>query len=1397
MLLRSYALLMLLVCLCTPLQARLLAVNEIPAPLKEWVDWVLYDTNERHCPYRYNGQAQACRWPSRLQLELDQQGGRFTQQWQVFSATRVRLPGDSNNWPQRVRLLETRRPAQAEQSQQALNLPEDGWLVVEEQDGLPYVRLPRGIHTLSGKFDWQSLPRSLRVPPESGLVTLQLNGQTLQQPDLNAAGQLWLRESSNQTASEDNVDIQVFRHIQDGHPITVETQIRLRVSGKQRNATLAPVLLPDMIPLALDSPLPARLDPQQQLQVQLRPGEWTLTVTGRAPNDRSTFTLPSSNAPWPPEEVWVFAADSDMRQVDISGVNSIDPNQTNLPSGWHHLPAYLLSAEQSFQLDVVQRGAADTAKSQLTLKRTLWLDFAGEGYTLHDDLSGYIGPQNRLDALPTLELGRVSLDGEPQFITRQTADSPAGVELRTAQLRLEAESRYTGPIQSPPVNGWQQDLQRVNTTLYLPSGWRLFFASGTDNQPNSWLHNWSLLDLFLVLVIAIGTGYLFGSVWGGFALITLMFIWPESGAPKFIWLNLLAVIALLRVVPESGLKRFLNGYRWLSLLVLVLIALPYLINTVRVSLYPQLDGGHYVQSTPPSTASRSNTAAMHDELSAESAPMAEQTQNYARKAQSEARRPTKQAQAKLQKIDPNSQIQTGPGLPHWQNYRAISLRWAGPVKPDERSRLWFLPPKLNLGLQLLGLLFMLGLAWRLSHDRRHTPPTNKQHKQQGWLARLSLRLLPLGLVLACLVPPNTLQAAELSDSTLPSPTLLDTLQQRLTAPPDCLPQCAQIARMHVELEVEQMQLRLEVHASSATSVPLPGSQATWLAEQVWLNGSAATGLQRDDAQQLWLSLPAGIHTIQLRGQLPPRNSIPLPLPLRPHQVTWQAHADSRWRLAGVMDNGRPESQLQLNRTVAEDQQARLNEPLQLPVFVKVERQLQLGLDWQVETAVTRQAPLDTPLSITLPLLPNEEPMSEQLSIQQRHIKVSFGANQQQVSWTSRLKKTEQLTLEAAKTSAYLERWTLLASPIWHVEASGLPVNRYEEMAQSTLPVWQPWPGEQLILNINRPAGMPGQTITVRSSELAIAAGARANDVELTLDMLSSRGVQHAITLPEGASLQSFSIDGVSQRIQSASRQLDLRLKPGEQRIKLAWRDSDPARLSYRFPAVGVGLPSVNSNLSFRPPPDRWILWTSGPVLGPAVLFWGVLLALLVVALLLGYSRFTPLKSWQWLLLGIGLSQTHPLLMVVVAGWLLALALRAKYDATQFPLNWWQFNGIQLLLVVLTVVALGILSLALSMGLLGKPEMQIAGFGSSAYELNWYQDRSDATLPQPLVMSAPMWLYRVLMLAWALWLAIAVLGWLRWGWQALNVGGLWKKRPARVKKSERTGTTNTQHSQIPN
>ena len=48
--------------------------------------------------------------------------------------------------------------------------------------------------------------------------------------------------------------------------------------------------------------------------------------------------------------------------------------------------------------------------------------------------------------------------------------------------------------------------------------------------------------------------------------------------------------------------------------------------------------------------------------------------------------------------------------------------------------------------------------------------------------------------------------------------------------------------------------------------------------------------------------------------------------------------------------------------------------------------------------------------------------------------------------------------------------------------------------------------------------------------------------------------------------------------------------------------------------------------------DRWVLFVMGPKLGPAVLFWGVLIVIVILAIGLGKIPLTPLKGWHWFLL---------------------------------------------------------------------------------------------------------------------------------------------------------------------
>jgi len=156
---------------------------------------------------------------------------------------------------------------------------------------------------------------------------------------------------------------------------------------------------------------------------------------------------------------------------------------------------------------------------------------------------------------------------------------------------------------------------------------------------------------------------------------------------------------------------------------------------------------------------------------------------------------------------------------------------------------------------------------------------------------------------------------------------------------------------------------------------------------------------------------------------------------------------------------------------------------------------------------------------------------------------------------------------------------------------------------------------------------------------------------------------------------------------------------------------------------------------------------------------------------LARTNLTPLRWWQWALLGLGLTQVTVPAAAVIAGWLLVLGLRARIpEETEAR----RFDAMQAGLALLTLLAAAALVSAIKKGLLGFPEMQVMGNGSTAYNLLWYADRAAGLTSRVWVLSVPMFFYRLLMLAWALWLAYSLTGWVKWGWGSFTKGGYWKK-----------------------
>jgi hypothetical protein len=322
--------------------------------------------------------------------------------------------------------------------------------------------------------------------------------------------------------------------------------------------------------------------------------------------------------------------------------------------------------------------------------------------------------------------------------------------------------------------------------------------------------------------------------------------------------------------------------------------------------------------------------------------------------------------------------------------------------------------------------------------------------------------------------------------------------------------------------------------------------------------------------------------------------------------------------------------------------------------------------------------------------------------------------------------------------------------------------------------------------VERPEGIGGSTRTLDASRLVLRPGVHSTDAELSLGLRSSQGGEQRVTLPEGAELQRVAIDHTEQPIRQEGREVVLPLVPGTTFAELAWREPRGLGVRWRGPEVDVGVPGVNAEVELTPPAGRWLLYASGPPLGPAVLFWPLLAVYLALAGVLGRTRLAPLRTPQWLLLAVGLTQVGVAWAALVPLWLLALGWRRAHGA-RVRGRW--LDAVQVGLALLTLAALAALLASIRAGLLGLPEMQIAGNGSSAELLRWYQDRTERALPRPALVSAPLWVYRVLMLLWALWIAQALVGWLRFGWSAVSEGDLWRplRRPARELERPMGGT----------
>lgn len=1304
----------------------------IPAVLQPWIPWVLHDELDIRCPFSYQQADQRrCTWPGVLHLDLSARSGSFHQSWTLYRESWITLPGDHEQWPQDVRV--------------------DGQpSAVVERNQKPAVELAAGIHRIEGKFAWNELPPGLGVPADTGLIHLSLAGKPVPMPEFKD-GTLKLRADRHDAAADNRLTVSVYRRVEDDYPLRLDTSIMLDVSGRPREAILAGARLDHFTLADVGGDLPARLAPDGELHVQLRPGRWRIQLSHIHSGPTATLRVPLPVGEWPKTEIWSFQAHPELREVTVTGVDTIDPAQTQMPAEWRNLPAYRMNAERTFTLQTGQRGDTHPARHELMLDRTLWLDFDGRGYSVSDRLQGTVGFPDRLDLLSAFQPGRISIDGQAQLVTRLKG-ATAGVEIRPGPMTLEADSRYSGPRNRIPVHGWTSSVRSAAVHLRLPPGWRLLHTQGSDNVPQSWLSAWTLLDVFTVLLLSLAAAKIWNWRWGLLMLLMLTLTWNEPGAPRYLWAALVATTAIVQAFPSGWMQRSAVIARGLVWAILLLVAVPFILQQLRSGLFPQLESTVNVQPPAPIQPLTAKLMSHRAESAGAAVPMAvEQAADVV--ASAPPAEPNREQPAEDEPLW-ESAIQTGPGLPDWEWGRA-DFSWNQAVAQEQQLRLWLLPPWATWVCRWLAGVLLLAV---LAHSLRHS----------GTLRRALPGMLPL---LLCGLLTGT--PTERAWADIPDTALLDELKARLLQAPTCLPGCADLAEMRIEIQSDDLlHITQSVHAAESVSFPLPVVSDEWMPARVSVDG-VDTPAARDEQGRLWLPLTPGPHLVREEGSLSQQMRYTLVMPILPH--AFHAKAEG-WTLDGIDSDGRllgPQIQLSRRETASaatSTAQATSDNPV-----VRVQRTVHLGIRSSVDTDLIRLAPQQQPLVLRVPTLADERILTQGLPVTDGQVLINMGPLVERVSWHSALPAVPRLDLRASDNAAYSEEWVFDVQPQRHVEFSGLAPMRQVVSSAADKPRWRPWPGETLTVKVTTPPSVKGQTLSIDHASLEAQPGDRLTSFTLELRLRTSQAMTHVIALDPSASLRSLTLDSEPRSLRLDQGILSLPLTPGRHDVRIQADLPRGISTITRMPGVDLRTPSVNIEEQLVLPQNRWLLFASGPVQGPAVLFWGGLIVVVLLAIGLARSRITPYGSPTWLLLLLGLSQSPWWLTAAVIGWLIALEVRRRKAA---HLGRAGFNTLQVALALYTAVAMLCLFAAVKQGLLGGPDMQVAGNYSDAYHLRWYQDRAGAALPTASATTAPLLAYRLIMLAWSLWLAFMLLRFLRNAYACYSEAGLWRSRIAK-------------------
>lgn len=1366
------------------------AASPVPPELQGWQGWVLEGETARQCALKNGATGQGlddylCMATTDLVLSPEGAGIAFSVRIKTDRSTAVPLPGQEQQWPQNIRM--DGQPA-------VLRRQGDQWLVV----------VPAGEHLVQGR--WAEAFEKIPVPAQFPRVIWGPENRLL----VRDAGQAWIRAKAVTAVEAEEAEAppaaSVWRYVTDGQALSLTTQVQLRLSGAVQRVEMGPALPAGFRATAWESSVPAVVTPEGTLVVQAGRGTHTVVIQARCdkeclPNTQgvvppSALALKPVTAPWPTHETWSIQANPAFRQLTVDG-QGVDPAAADVPMEWRSAPAFRVSSNSPLALKSSSRGRQPGEGETLSLQRETWLE--NGHWTNWDHLQGVLPVGGRLAMQKPFVLGRVQDAGQQPLPL--SVDAAGDIGLEWGQPHVEVWAQSTQPTGKAPTTGWNATMDGMQVTMHLPPGTTLLAAPGASEGNGAWVDRFTLLSFFGIALLSLLVRQALGTTAAVVAAVLAAGWVGHGGVLWLLWWIALATSFYLaaQTMPAGRLQHVTRILQWTTWCIFVVAWIPFAGNQARLALHPQLPDRH-ASVTSVSVADRihgqvetSNSLdeSVYGDIGEQvAAPKAAMVPTAPPPAPVTRAQPVMGAPDTRNAVDGNDPLagiglaNVGQPLPAWHASglgRTYHLNYQGPLRPMSKEnsytgvgspgmqRVWVAPA---WSVQILRALGTLALAWLALRLFVRFCPQSLDHLPQRparWAHRLGLALL-LVPGLAWSQSPSSLvpdAGPSLVVSNAPDPRLLAELKQRLTQPPACAPACVSLVGADLSATGDGIVVTYRVSVEHASGWELPA-----------VSGAQLVGAQVDGSPAWFASesvvvLSPGQSRVVARYR-PLASSVAIDFPSPPLEVSEQLQG---WSSAGTLGTGT--WAIERGPTVDEKKAAaadNLPAGVAVPGYVQVTRTLVLGATATVTTVVERLPGSQGALMVNVPALTGESVENEKVERKGEDWRVSLPAGQDRVTWNSRLvlPPNGEIVFTPIAAAQGQETWHLVKGPAWTLALSGVPESMPQENAWGVQRQILPLAGETLRAVAVRLPAAPGEQQRVDRVSLDTTVGPQDAQHTLSFDVVTAQAGERTLVLPAGSEVVSVLRNGQRLSLPLNGNRLVVPVQRGVQTVVIEFRSpSGKARLS--TPAVDLGGPVSNVTYKLSHAKQRWVMWTSGPGWGTAVLYWSQLIVLLVVAWGLTKlpGRLFSLPVAVLLVLGFSTFYFTVVWLVALVAWQAWVGWRAR---SAFSLSPPLFNLQQVALAAFTGLTVLAMTGAIAFGLLGaQPDMMLrapSGLGL----MEWVVSQAPAgPLEGPVVISLPMWVYQALLFAWALWFAAWLLQAVKRALMAWLSGGYWRKK----------------------